>query len=474
MVNFIALDLILLVLFIIFSSFFLYIKKKNLGVEGSLILYRTPWGIKLINYVGGKFKKTLNLLSYISISLGYFLMVGILFLIAQTVYIYLTTPIASVIRAPPIMPLIPYFPRLFGLQSLFPPFYFTYFIIALIIVATVHEFSHGIFAKRCGIKIKSTGFAFFKYFPALFGAFVEQDEKDMEKKTNFEQMSVLSAGVFANIIVTILFFILLVFFFWGAFNASGVVFDTYSYSAVKIATISMVNGVSLENPNYEKVLNLVNEEGLTEIKTNEKDFVTTKEFLDSQEEKEGIIVLYDDAPAINAELNGIITNINGVQITGVESLAIELKKYSPDEEIEIETIDENGRDTKKVILETNPNNKSVSWLGIGFLSKQRKGVLGKIYSLVSSFKKEHVYYEPSSKMSIFIYDLLWWIILINIAVALFNMLPLGFLDGGRFFYLTIFGITKSKKIAERAFAGITYFLLFLLLVLMVKWVWIFF
>ena len=65
----------------------------------------------------------------------------------QTLSIYILHPeITKIIKAPPIAPLIPYFPKLFGMESFFPPFYFTYFIVALAIVAVVHELSHR--AKR--------------------------------------------------------------------------------------------------------------------------------------------------------------------------------------------------------------------------------------------------------------------------------------------------------------------------------------
>ena len=96
------------------------------------------------------------------------------------------------------------------------------------------------------------------------------------------------------------------------------------------------------------------------------------------------------------------------------------------------------------------------------------------YKLISGFKKPKVYYEPNFELSVFFYDLFWWIIIINLLVALFNMLPFGFLDGGRFFYLTVLGITKSKKIAEKTFSAITYFLFLLLIVLIIKWIWGFF
>ena len=473
MVNFIVVDLILLFLFSLFLGIFLYINRKNLGTEGGLILYRTQWGVKLINYIGKKYKKTLKFMSYVSIILGYFLMIGILYLIFQTIYIYLTTPIARVIRAPPIVPLIPYFPQLFGLESFFPPFYFTYFIIAIIIVATLHEFSHGIFARRYGIKIKSTGFAFLKYFPVIFGAFVEQDDKQMNKKKKFEQMSVLSAGVFANIVVTLFFFLLLIGFFSFAFTPTGVSFESYSYSAVSVSSIIAVNNYTIINANYDKILRLLNETGLNKIQTIDEKYVSTKEFFTNQNETNGKIILYEDAPAINANLGGVIQEINGVKITSIEKLSEELMKYNSGDKIKIKSVKQNGIAEDEIILEENPNNGK-AFLGVGFVDKKSNGIISKIYFFISGFKKENVYYEPKYEISVFIYDLIWWIIIINLLVALFNMLPFGFLDGGRFFYLTVLGITKSKKIAERSFSLITYFLFFLLIVLMVKWVFTFF
>ena len=80
-------------------------------------------------------------------------------------------------------------------------------------------------------------------------------------------------------------------------------------------------------------------------------------------------------------------------------------------------------------------------------------------------------YEPvtSPTIVILIHDFLWWIALINLLVALFNMLPLGILDGGRFFYLTILAITKSEKISKRFFSAITYIILLLLALVMLIW-----
>jgi len=136
--NFIIYDICLLVLFVISISIFLYMKKKNLKKEGLLLLYKTSWGIKLINYIGNKYKKTLKFLGYISIGLGYCLMAGMLYLFGRIVWIYIfNQDIVRAIKVPPIMPLIPYLPQIFKLDFL-PPFYFLYWIVIIAVIAITH------------------------------------------------------------------------------------------------------------------------------------------------------------------------------------------------------------------------------------------------------------------------------------------------------------------------------------------------
>jgi len=466
--NFVIVDLILLVLFALIAAGFLYKRRRNLHKEGALYLYKTQLGVKLIDYLGGKYKKTLKVLSYVSIFVGYLLMIGIVYFMIETVYRYLTTNIASVIKAPPLAPLIPYFPKLFGLESYFPPFYFIYFVIALIIVATVHEFSHGIFARRFNIRIKSTGFAFLKYFPALFGAFVEQDDRQMSKAKKFEQMSVLSAGTFANILTAILSYIILFLFFTLTFTASGVVFNEYPYGLVEIAGITAINGISLENPTYNELVELADNESLNKINVSEEKYLVSEGILLQQENNQGYLILFYDAPAINAGMGNTISEINGMAIDSHEKLAGELARYFPGEQINLKTIEEGAKVSYEIILEEHPDKSGKAWLGVGFYEGS-KGLTKKIVDAFPHYKKPHVYYQTGSEFNHFIKDLLWWVFIINIFVALFNMLPLGILDGGRFFYLTILGLTKSKKVADKSFKGITWLILLIFLVLMIKW-----
>ena len=471
MASFMVYDLIFLVAFAIFVSVFLYTRKHNLKRDGLLFLYRTSWGIKLINYIGKKYKRTLKVLSYVSITVGYLLMIGIFYVIYTIVKVYIFNPsLVRAIKIPPILPLVPYLPQVFKLDFL-PPFYFTYWIIILAVIAITHEIAHGIFAAHNKVKVKTTGFGFFPFFlPVFLAAFVELDEKKMGEKSNFKQMAILSAGTFANVLTAILFFGVLWIFFTMAFVPSGVIFDNYANSAIVISGISSINGINISNASYDKVLEMVNSDGLNEIRIDNKDYLVTKETLEKQNASKGFIVVYNSAPAIKENLSSIILEINGVKVDSIEKLAEELSKYSPGEKVMIKTKTEEGFDLREITLEEYPERPGTAWLGIGFFGQQKVGMIGSIVQKLASFKEQGIFYEPKfDGLSIFIYNLLWWVILISLSVALMNMLPVGIFDGGRFFYLTILSVTKSEKIAKKAFVFSTYFFLFILLLLMFFW-----
>lgn len=466
--SFIIYDIVLLSIFLLLIGIFLYRGKKNIRKDGILLLYKTKWGINLIHRIGEKHKKLLHVLSYVSIFVGYALMASILYLFGKIVYIYTALPqIVQAIKIPPILPLFPYLPQAFKLDFL-PPFYFTYWIIIIAIIAIPHEFFHGIFAAKDKVKIKKTGFGFFPFFlPVFLAAFVEPEEKQMEKKSKFSQMAVLSAGTFANVLTGILFFIIMVLFFIIAFTPSGVIFDDYAYTIGSISAITMVNNATTINPTYERLIELINISGDNRINIENETYIGLK-FIAGNNEN---IKLYIDAPAANSELKRVIVGINGEKITSTDKLSKELEKYSPGQTITITVPYENKTlHNRQITLGENPNNPGKPWLGIIFVNSQNSGLSGKIISAFSSFKKAHIYYNPLlGDFSLFIYNLLWWIVLISFSVALVNMLPMGIFDGGRFFYLTIWGITKNEKFAAKSFKFMTSFLLFLLLIIMVFW-----
>jgi len=457
-------DLSLLVLFVLLVSLFLHKKKKSITKEGLLWLYHTSWGLKIIKKTGEKYKKTIKFASYISVYLGYLLMGIMLWFFGRIVWIYAFNPeIVQAVKLPPIMPLIPYLPQIFKLSFL-PPFYFSYWIIILAIIAITHELFHGIFAAADKIKTKTTGFGFFPFFfPIFLAAFVNLDEKAMEKRKNFSQRAVLSAGTFANTLTALIGVILMSLFFMATFSPAGVVYDGYAYGVTNITDITQINGDLVDWSNLD--ITKFNSTEFSSVKVGNESFYGVKAFDFNQ----GLVALYYNAPAINANLTGVISRIGNEKITSTKRLTEIISSYSVGESTIIETYDGNEFSEVEIVFGENPQKENVPWIGVTFKIKDTSSFMSKFASLTTFYKADNVYYLPDWEFAQFIYDFLWWLVLISFSVALVNMLPMGIFDGGRFFYLTVLAVTKSKKAAENAFKWFTQFLLFALFVVMFFW-----
>ncbi len=79
-------------------------------------------------------------------------------------------------------------------------------ILALAIILTIHEFSHGVLARLAKVKIKSIGLLLFGVIP--IGAFVEPDEKTINKLDLQSQNNISAAGISSNFLAAIFFFVL--------------------------------------------------------------------------------------------------------------------------------------------------------------------------------------------------------------------------------------------------------------------------
>lgn len=488
-------DLIFFIVFCLAVAIFLIKNKKNVKVESKVfVLYRTKVGLKLIDYVSRRYGKLLDYLSYVVITFGYILMITSIYLFFQLITMFIQMPeLVKATKIPPIMPLIPYLPQIFKVDFL-PPFYFTYWIIIIAIIAIVHEFAHGIFARRYNVRVKSTGFGFLGPFLA---AFVEPNEKQLSKKSKKEQITVLSAGSFTNLIVALFFIAIMIIFSILFYSAQGMLFNTYASSEISLGNIKMIDSHSFNNPSANEIQNFLNQSfepdlqikidgetvNLTKLTTNNKTYFSTISNLKSQlkivkKNSSEKIIVFDDSPALRAGLQGPIQSINGVEIRSRENFEMELKKYVPGGNISIGSLEQNGTKIYEITLSEHPLNKSTAFLGIGFVEMQSKSLFSKIVKVISNISKKYkdpfVYYSPryDSGLIVFISNLLWWLILINVSVAIINMLPLGIFDGGRVFFLTMLAITKSKEKAMKLFKVMTYLLLLAVIFLMILW-WMF-
>ncbi len=475
--SFIFYDVIFLVLFILIVGIFLYRHRSKAKWEGILLLYRTQVGIKFIDYVDQHYGGWIAKLKWIIIGIGYVSMVVMTFLLFQLLYVFIKVPeVVRAVKIPPLAPLIPYLPELFNVDFL-PPFYFTYWIIAIAVIALSHEFAHGIFARINKVKVKSTGFGFLGPFLA---AFVEPDEEEMQKIRKTDQLAILGAGSFANLIMTVIFLLLLWGFFSASFVEGGVIFDAYAFSVVNLSDLEVVGGLNVSQHGLLKILDsdyrehyVINDHNFTTALVDDKryylDVDTTREHLANNFTR---TLLYEDTPALRAGLKGVIIQIDDTEIRNHADLRRVLGGKKPGDRVSIATLVDSKREVYEIGLGEHPETGK-AFLGITLFQSGARGLLGKLRNIALFFKESQTYYKPKFNhgLIVFIYDLLWWIILINLSVALVNMLPLGIFDGGRVFYVTMWGILGNEKRAKIAYKIVTQILLLVFLLLMVAWAW---
>jgi len=213
---------------------------------------------------------------------------------------------------------------------------------------------------------------------------------------------------------------------------------------------------------------------LTKITANERTYYTNIENLKRQLEgslSEGkIVVVFEDLPAINSGLRGVIIKINENNINDGEELSNIMKNFQPGDEIKIVTKDEDDVLEYSIVLGEDPNQPGRAVIGIGLLNGDGR-LLGQITDFFNFSKKVGTNYEPrfNADFVLFIYNLIWWLALINLSVALINMWPVAIFDGGRFFMLSVWAITGSEKFAMKAFKIVTYLILGSLALLMLGW-----
>lgn len=187
--------------FVLFCIIFVYVNRKNIKLQKIIfpLLYvitlHSKAGIRAMDYLSEKYPRTIKWFGYISIGIGCIGLPFISYLMLKNFYdfvtnLFTTEPIVSQVQI--VLPI-----KASGV--FYVPFF--YWIIAIAIIATIHEFAHGVVARLWKQKIKSTGVGFLSVIaPVLPLAFVEPDEKAVRKASLKTQLSIYSAGPGINII----------------------------------------------------------------------------------------------------------------------------------------------------------------------------------------------------------------------------------------------------------------------------------
>ncbi len=187
--------------FYVLIIFLIYYNRKKFEIHAKFIaLYRTKIGInwmKKISQIAPSFWKWW---AYIGVVIGYIGLLVISFVLIKGLFDLFLVP-----EAPASISIVLPGVKIPG-SSIFIPFWSG--LISIFIVASIHEFAHGVISKLYNIRVKSSGIVF---FGPIIGAFVEPDETVLKKAPKIQQLSIFAAGPFSNICLGFLILALMLF-----------------------------------------------------------------------------------------------------------------------------------------------------------------------------------------------------------------------------------------------------------------------
>ncbi|MBI2578113.1 MAG: site-2 protease family protein [Candidatus Aenigmarchaeota archaeon] len=252
--GFISMDILLFFLFLISIALFIYMKRGSVKREGIVIIHRTRKGIGVIDGIARKHPRFWNRLALLGVFVATAAMIlGSLMLMEQAFRIYTgatkTPGVGLLLPGPASTPVT--LPGLFII-----PWWI--WVIGVAVVMFPHETAHGIVCRLDKIRIKSVGWLFLLFLP---GAFVEPDEKQLQRAKRSTKLKVYAAGSFANFVVGFIILVLLSAWLSFAFTQNGVAFfvlnNTPAYNANMSGNIVEIDGKKIVT--HEDIAGLLGE-----------------------------------------------------------------------------------------------------------------------------------------------------------------------------------------------------------------------
>lgn len=295
---------------------------------------------------------------------------------------------------------------------------------AIICAIAIHEGAHGVAARSLGMKVKSSGLLFFLFVP--IGAFVDVDEEQLKKESAKVSSRVMAAGVGGNILL----------------------------AAVCLIGVLVIVG------------------GLTPV-------------------IDGVYIndVSQGSPAEAAGLlpKDILVSVDMVIVNSTTDLSAILENKTPGDMVEVTVArGEMWRNRFSTVVNlTVSENRTVMGVSVGDLLIEERL---KNYQTVAPERLLMYLIPPSlaSGLAPFsnflapfythwlgaqwhvLANVLFWVLFVNLSVAVFNALPIYPLDGGRMFNITLKSVIRGRereKLVSAITIAVTATLIFVLLML---------
>jgi len=333
-----------------------------------LAMYRTQRGKHLIEDVANASPRFWKFVSALGVVAGFGIMAYAIFTLALSSHLVLT----QVVKAPAMQLIIP-LPQstpVNGFGFIGVPFWFWILIVPFVLFP--HEFAHGVIARACSIRVKNVGLMQMLIWP---GAFVEPDERQLQRAKLMDKLRVFAAGSVANIAISVFAVLLVQYAIWPAIVPRGMVLNEV-YDGTGAAAAGLKPGMTVQ-----KI-------GGTSASVGYDVYAFSYGYL---------------------LFNGYnVTTAEAKNVSMLVTTLVALQDYTPNQTISVIADDI----AYNVMLSGRPENSSVPYIGF---SAQLKP------SAADGFMLD------------FFFPLMWWLTTLGPFVALFNMLPLYPFDGGLMF-----------------------------------------
>ncbi|MBW2975114.1 M50 family metallopeptidase [Candidatus Woesearchaeota archaeon] len=386
-----------------------------------------------------KFSKSLKGIGYFAVLIGFLGMIVIAIALSFSTFNVLTKPGAPA-GAGLVLPVkakgVFYVP-------------FEYWIISIFVIAVFHEFAHGIIARKYKMRLKSSGFAFVDISLKLLGILII-----------FFSILNKAKGNILNLFITFDFLNTSSPDFWITIGIILIIIPLFKKIKLPIIPAAFVepDEKELKKRPPKQQLSVFAAGPFANILLA---FIilgiTTLIFiplLNSMVRPDGVLVTGvmegKSYPAEQAGItaNEVITGIDGIKVKEVDDFSGILETKKPGDIIRLET----NRSTYDITLAEDPENESKAYLGIYILEKTK---------IKESFVERYGRFTPP--VIIWFIGLFYWLHVLNLGIGLFNLAPIGPLDGGRMLLVALQQFLKKDK-AVKYWKTISIFFLALILI----------
>jgi membrane-associated protease RseP (regulator of RpoE activity) len=401
-----------------------FLKKHNISFYGPALMWRTEKGIQFLRN-RAKQKRFWRVYGNISIIFCFVTMVLMTALMVMTAWLVFgfTPEQRSALPGPEVALVLP------GINPILPLEYLGYVLLGLVVAIIVHEFSHGILTLVDKLKVKSLGIL---YLIVPIGAFCEPDEEEVKKASILTRMRLYAAGPTANFVVVLICILLFSGVCMSAvqpMDEGGIIFTVDADSPA--SQIGLQSGVIITSMNNSVVHS--GEEFFTTWNNTRANQTINVTYVKSGVEHTTEVLLGDKYIEY-AKRPTIYTNnvsYKGKGYLGVQSLLRDsvFKEY--------------------LAILKNPFYNFPQGL-LTFYSLPLLGYFAGYNPIISPFADSYRITGPLGVLPVplfwIIVNAIYWIFWLNLAVSLFNVLPMIPLDGGFLFNDGVRAIIlRSKK-----------------------------